>query len=308
MTTLVLGARGFIGRHVVDALARGGARVVAYDRNADAAATTPQVAQVRGDFADTQAVERAIAQHRVTQVVHLVSTTLPKSSNEDVPGDYHANVVQTLKVLDLCVRHGVRTVLFMSSGGTVYGRPLSPRMSERHATDPTCAYGVAKLSIEKYLGLYQHMHGLRRIVVRAANPYGPGQLPLKGQGAVAHFVHRVLHDMPIEVWGDGSIVRDYFHVHDLAELVVTALASEHDGVFNAGSGHGTSLTELVAMVAAATATTPRIDYRPGRRFDVPSVVLDCERAERVLGWRPCITLRDGIAHYVDWYKQHSGVG
>lgn len=308
MTTLVLGARGFIGRHVVDALVAGGSRVVAYDRNADATFAAPQVVQVRGDFADTEALGQAIARHRVRQVVHLVSTSLPQSSNDDVACDYHANVVQTLHLLDLCVLHEVESVLFMSSGGTVYGRPLSATLSEAHATDPTCAYGVAKLSIEKYLALYQHLHGLRHLIVRAANPYGPGQLPIRGQGAVAHFVHRALRGMPIEVWGDGSIVRDYFHVHDLAALVAVALASGHSGVFNAGSGRGTDLSALIALVAAATDTTPAVNHKPGRRFDVPAVVLDCAKSRRLLGWEPRIELHEGIAQYVDWYRQHLATG
>jgi UDP-glucose 4-epimerase len=301
MTTLVIGGCGFIGRHVVDALAASGEPVVIYDRHADASRDSDTVRQVRGDFSAAEDLDRTLARHRISRVVHLVSSTLPKSSNEDMRFDFHSNVMQSLALLDSCVRNGVAKIVYMSSGGTVYGIPRSTPMNETHPTEPTSSYGICKLTVEKYLALYQHLYGLSHVIVRAANPYGPGQDAARGQGVIAQFVRDLREGRPLQVWGDGTIVRDYFHVRDLAELVRRALLSDACGVFNAGSGSGTSINELISILTNVTGVRAEVLYKETRRFDVPAVVLDCAKAAACFNWRATVDLVDGISQYVSWF-------
>jgi len=299
---LILGGCGFIGAHVVNALREDSIPIVVFDVNADPEQSTPRCVYIQGKFSDQALLEKVIDEHGITHIAHLVSTTLPKSSNEDKPYDLSSNVIQTIHLLDICVKHQVQKVLFMSSGGTIYGAPRCVPVAEDHPNDPICSYGISKLAIEKYLYLYRHLHGLNCIALRAANPYGPGQSPFKGQGVIANFVHKMHTQQPLEVWGDGSTVRDYFEVTDLAKLTRLALLSEVGGVFNAGSGVGVSINELITMLRHVFSQNPEVIYREIRGLDVPTIVLDCTAAEREFGWRADTSLKKGIENYVKWYS------
>ncbi len=299
---LILGGCGFIGRHVVDALGEDGISLVVFDINADPGLSKPGCVFVQGKFSEPTQLETVIGQHDITHVAHLVSTTLPKSSNENKPYDLSSNVIQTLHLLDICVKHQVQKILFMSSGGTIYGAPRCVPVAEDHPNDPICSYGISKLTIEKYLFLYRHLHGLNYIALRAANPYGPGQNPFSGQGVIANFVHKMHSQKPLEVWGDGSTVRDYFHARDLANLTKIALFSQENGVFNAGSGVGVSINELIKMLETVVEQPAKVIYKEQRGLDVPAIVLDCSAAERKFGWRAETSLNTGINDYVTWYR------
>lgn len=303
MRVLILGGCGFIGDHIVKELANNGVPLVVFDARADQSKSSPVCVYIQGDFSDEAMLERVIGSQDITHVIHLVSTTLPKSSNEDKSYDLSSNVIQTLVLLDLCVKYKIKKILFMSSGGTIYGAPRSVPVDEFHPNNPICSYGISKLTIEKYLFLYNQLYGLNYIALRAANPYGPGQNPHSGQGIVANFVHKMLSQQPIEVWGDGNIVRDYFYIQDLANLTKIALTSKEIGVFNAGSGVGVSINALVKVLEAVTNYPAEIIYKEQRSLDVPSIVLDCTAAESILGWRARTTLQAGIEDYVYWYKE-----
>lgn len=302
MKALILGGCGFIGKHVSKALAEDGVRSVVFDVYADPGQSTATCTYVQGNFSEPAQLEAVIDQHGITHVVHLVSTTLPKSSNDDKPYDLSSNVIPTLHLLDICVKHQVQKVLFMSSGGTIYGAPHCVPVAEDHPNDPICSYGISKLAIEKYLFLYRHLHGLNYTALRAANPYGPGQNPLSGQGIIANFVHKMHSQQPLEVWGDGSTIRDYFHVRDLASLTKLALLSRETGVFNAGSGVGVSINQLINLLGSVINKPIDVVYKEQRGLDVPSIVLDCSAAETKFGWRASTSLQTGLEDYVKWYR------
>lgn len=301
MTTLLIGGCGFIGAHIVSHLAASGNQVLIYDTNADPANNSDRTTFIKGEFSDLAGLESVFRGYAISHVVHLVSTTLPKSSNDDMKFDLTSNVVQTLGLLDLCVKNQVKKVLFMSSGGTVYGVPHYLPVDEDHPTDPICSYGISKLAIEKYLALYKHLYGLPYVILRAANPYGPGQNPHTGQGIIANYIHRIYNGLPLEVWGDGNIVRDYFDVRDLVTLTSRALFSEYCGVFNAGSGTGTSINELLTFLSDITHATPKIVHKEQRKLDVPAIFLDSAKAGRIFDWHPSVSIPEGIANYIDWY-------
>jgi UDP-glucose 4-epimerase len=223
-------------------------------------------------------------------------------SNKDPAADLQANTVASLHLLELCRAAGVRRIVFVSSGGTVYGVPERVPTPEDAATDPISAYGINKLMVEKYLQLYARLGGAEAVILRVSNPFGPFQNPLRRQGLVAALIETVMAGRPVEVWGDGQVVRDYLYVGDLADAMLAAAV--HDGpdrVLNIGSGVGRSVLEVVEAVCAVLGRSPtEIVHKPSRRADVPVNVLDITRARRTLGWTPRTAWPDGLQRTADW--------
>jgi UDP-glucose 4-epimerase len=266
-----------------------------------APATAAKAEIVTGDFLNYGDLARALSGIEV--VFHLISTTLPKPSNDNPVYDVETNLVGSLRLLELCRAHRVRKVVFSSSGGTVYGVPATVPIAEAHPTEPLCSYGIQKLAIEKYLQLEHALHGLDYCILRPSNPYGERQRTDVAQGAIAVFLERALRGEPIEIWGDGSVVRDYVYVGDVAEAFVRAVSYEGaQRVFNVGSGTGTSLKELIEKIGALLGRKPAVDYRPARRVDVPINVLDSSAAARHLGWRARTPLAQGLQRTCDWMR------
>lgn len=300
--TLILGGSGFIGQHFTAQLLEAGRYVVSYDRLLPYRFTEGVKAYEVGDIAETAKIAEIINRHRITHVVHLVSTTLPSTSNSDVEFDIVSNLIGTIKILDLCVAQRIDKILFMSSGGTVYGVTSGDPVRESHDTNPICSYGIIKLAIEKYLQLYGRLYGLRYSIIRAANPFGPGQYQKQGQGIIAAFVEQMMHNLPLTVWGDGSTVRDFIDVRDLVRLCVLALDSNESDTYNAGSGVGVSIQQLINQLASCMDRAATVDYESSRVVDVPAIVLDCAKAKMALAWSPKISLVDSMKDYIKWYK------
>jgi len=309
-TVLVLGGRGFIGSHLTDALLAQGAKVRILDRiSVQPVSGAPEERvglQIQeGDF--TSVADLDLALDGVDSCDHLVSTTVPQSSNLDPVYDAQTNLLGSLRFIDAAVRHGVQRVVFVSSGGTVYGQPLSVPIREDHPTDPLCAYGITKLAIEKHLELARRLHWLEHVILRLANPYGPRQRPEASQGAIAVFAAKALRGKAIDVWGDGSVVRDFVHITDVVSALIAAITRSdlNHRLFNIGSGHGASINELLDLIRSILSRELSVNYFPARGFDVPKNVLDVTRAGDELGWKPVMSLSDGIRGYLDWLRQIS---
>lgn len=301
---VVLGGNGFIGSNLVEALVAGGRAVAVYDRaEAVFAPRLPGVEYIYGEFGNIGVIADVLREGDV--VYHLVSTTLPATSNEDPGFDVVSNVAATINVLEECVKANVRKVIYISSGGTIYGVPKTVPIPEDHSTDPLCSYGISKLAIEKYLALFRHLHGLDYVVLRPSNPFGRYQNPRAAQGAVSVFMNRLLQGEPINIWGDGSVVRDYLYVDDLVEALVLAGAEPKaiGEVFNIGSGRGLSLNELLQYLERATGLTADVRYSAGRALDVPQVVLDIRKAEGLLGWTPSTDFLDALKRTCAWLAE-----
>ncbi|MCF7821486.1 MAG: NAD-dependent epimerase/dehydratase family protein [Mariprofundaceae bacterium] len=301
MKVLVLGGNGFIGSHVVDHLLAAGHNVRVFGRSPEC--YREPLAQVEyrfGHFDDTSQVAEAL--QGVDAVCHLISTTVPGTSNLDPVADVEGNLVNTLHLLDQMRKKDIRRILYLSSGGTVYGNPEFSPISESHPLNPISSYGVVKVAIEKYLNMYQQLYGFQPIILRPSNPYGPRQGHAGVQGLIGTALARMLAGEPLEIWGDGSIVRDYMHVSDLARLCVAALESDICGVFNAGSGEGHLINEVVNVIREVADHELQVTYREGRSFDVKEVVLDISRAAAQFGWKPGVSLIDGIRDQLQWLK------
>lgn len=302
LKSLVLGGNGFMGTHLVDGLLEDGHRVRIYDRSPNVFRATPKGAEyVEGELGDSGLIRAAV--EGVEVVFHFVNTTIPKTSNDDPVFDVRSNLIDTLGFLESCVEAGVRKVVFASSGGTIYGQPQSVPIAENHPTEPITSYGIVKLAVEKYLALFEHLHGLDYTALRISNPYGPYQNPGGQQGVVPVFLRRLRAGQPVTIWGDGSVVRDYLYISDLVEALKLAAGSgTRQKVLNVGSGRGTSLNELVAIIARVTGERPEVEYVAGRPLDVPANVLDVTRVRDELGWRPRTGLAEGIERTWDWVR------
>lgn len=301
MKCLVLGGAGFIGSHVSQGLLDAGHSVRVFEKKgvnlANLAGIRERLEIVEDDFSDAHGVSQAVS--GMDAVVHLIGTTIPKTSNDDVVYDVTSNVVPTLHLLEACRTRGVKKVLFASSGGTVYGVPERLPIDEDHPTRPISAYGVQKLAIEKYLEVYRRMGGPEYAVLRLANPYGGRQRPDVQQGAVAVFVDRALRGQPVEIWGDGRVVRDYMHISDAVAAFTAALAANGSSrIYNVGSGLGHSLLDLAERVERASGKPVQKKFLPSRDVDVPANVLSVARAQAELGWAPKVSFADGVAQVV----------
>lgn len=304
MRVLIVGGTGFIGSHVVDLLVGEGVDLVVFARGPERfRPPLPQVKYVFGDLADPARVESALS-GGIDAVVHLASTTVPDTATQDPLSDVE-NVRGFVCLLQLCVKHAVKKVVFASSGGTVYGIPKTLPITEEHATDPICSYGATKLAMEKYLSCFARSYGLQYVTLRLANVYGIRQDPERTQGAIAIFLAKALRGEPLTVWGDGSVVRDFVNVRDVARLCFLTLLSTAVGVFNAGSGQGVSINDLLRLISAQLDRSLEIVRQPPREFDVPAVVLDCRKASAVYSWQPQVGLANGLAEVADWLR-HSG--
>jgi len=302
MSNLILGGNGFIGSHLVDRLLAEGQHVRVFDKYEERYRKSNALVDYRyGDFGNRGLLAEALA--GIDTVFHLVSTTLPKTSNDDPAFDVQSNVIETLFLLEQCVSKKIRKVIYISSGGTIYGKPLRLPISEDSPTDPECSYGITKLTIEKYLALFNHLYGLDYAIVRPSNPYGSRQDPLGIQGAISVFLGKVARKEKIEIWGDGEVVRDYVFIEDLVGgIYKAATMSTPSRVFNIGSGEGHSLNAIVDVIRSVTGSGVSIKYAERRSFDVPAIYLDIDRAKKELSWTPAISLETGIEKTWEFVK------
>jgi UDP-glucose 4-epimerase len=302
MKCLVLGGNGFIGSHLVDWLLRAGHRVRVHDcRDELFRKPLSNVEYIRGRLEDRELLRHAL--NSVEVVFHLIGTTLPVTSNENPIMDVQSNVVGTLGLLEECVRADVSRLVFMSSGGTVYGIPRSNPIKESHPTNPICSYGITKLAVEKYLNLFYHLYGLEYMVLRCSNAYGPRQNLWGQQGAIGVFMGKVVRGEPITIWGDGTAVRDYIFVEDVARALVLAAENPRRSLtLNIGSGLGHSLNQVLALIFAVTGRETQVRYESTRKADVPANVLDPTLAANELHWRSEIVLKEGIRRTWAWIQ------
>lgn len=298
----VIGAGGFLGTNLARFLRSRVKDVRCFGRTRAFPDAIQGLSWVTGELAD---VRLAATVAGCDVVVHLASTSTPATADRDIVADAEANVMGTLRLMEHCVAGGVGRLVFLSSGGTIYGIPSRIPTPESAPTDPITAYGVAKLAIEKYLEIFRRRHGLDYRILRVANIYGPYQTADKGQGVVAAFLARALAESPLDIWGDGQVIRDYVFVADVAEAVWAAMF--HTGshrTFNIGGGTGTSVLQIAAIIERLVGCPLTRNFHPARPVDVPISVLDHSLATRELGWNPDVALDQGLAQALAWMRQY----
>ena len=314
MRALVTGAAGFIGSTLVDRLLADGHSVVGLDNlstgramNLEHLADNPAHVFIEADIvtADLQAI---LDEHRPEVVFHLAAQIDVRHSVADPQFDASVNVIGTVRLAEAARRAAVRKIVHTSSGGSIYGTPPQYPTPETVPTDPASPYAAGKVAGEIYLNTFRHLYGVDCSHIAPANVYGPRQDPHGEAGVVAIFAQALLSGKPTKVFGDGSNTRDYVFVDDVVDAFVKASGDTGGGQrFNVGTGIETSDRQLHTAVAKAVGGPDDPEFHPPRLGDLKRSCLDIGSAERVLGWRPQVTLDDGVRRTVGYFRhKHTG--
>ena len=306
MRILVTGGAGFIGSHVVDAYVAAGHEVAVLDNfSTGNEANLNSAAEVhRVDLRDRAAVEKVVASFRPEIVNHhAAQSEVPKSVAD--PGlDAHINIVGGLNLLKASVDHKVKKVIFISTGGALYGEPDVVPADEDHPVRPLSPYGTSKFSFEQYLGTFKRTFGLEFTVLRYANIYGPRQDFYAEEGrVVAIFASRMLERKPVTIDGDGEQSRDMLHVGDAATANLAALERGEGEIFHVSTGVPVSVNDLFRKLAILTDYKIAPNHGPRRKGDVYRIALNNTRARRDLGWEPRVSLEEGLSLTVDYFRE-----
>ena len=302
-TVLVTGGAGFIGSHVVNRFIQEGYDVVVVDDLSTGRReyVNPQATFYQMDITDP-ALGDVLAKEQPRLVSHQAAQiSIPASLREPIH-DAQVNIMGSLNLLEACRAVDVGKIVFASSGGAVYGKPDYLPCDEKHPLRPLAPYSSAKAAIESYLFTYSHSFGLPFTILRYANVYGPRQDPYGEAGVVAIFTLAILEGRSPVIFGSGEQERDFVYVADVAEANLLALQRDAGGVYNIGSGIGTSVNRIFALTKNILPFKSDAQYAPPRAGEVFKIHLDCSLAERELGWRPRITLEDGLARTVDYFR------
>lgn len=307
MNIIILGAAGFIGTNLAITIANSNKnKITLVDKSKSYFSSLekmqlPNITEVESPL--DVSMDFKILQGQDV-VYHLVSTNVPTNSNQHILQDIEANVFFSANLLEACIKYRVKKVVFISSGGTVYGKESKCPLSETTPTNPISSYGLQKITIEKLLYLYNYLYGLDYRIIRLANPYGPYQRPNGILGAVTTFTYRALRGEKVIVYGDGSIIRDFIYIDDAIKGILNIVdgVNKHH-IFNLGSGQGTSIQEVLDTIKKALNCEIKIEYKQGRSVDVPVNFLDISRYEKYYGKLNPIPLIDGIRKTADYMKK-----
>jgi UDP-glucose 4-epimerase len=302
---LVTGGAGFIGSHVVDAYIATGHEVAVIDNlsTGNEANLNPAAQLHRLDLRDRERVESAVREFRPEMVNHHAAQAEVPKSVSDPAFDAQVNLIGGINLLKACTDHGVRKVIFSSTGGALYGEPDVVPADEDHPVRPLSPYGTSKYCFEQYLGTFKRTFGLEYTVLRYANVYGSRQDFMSEEGRViAIFASRMLEGRPLTIDGDGEQSRDMIHVGDVATANLAALEHGGGGTYHVSSGFAVTVNDLFRKLALLTGYTRAAEHGPRRRGDVYRIALDNARALRELGWQPRISLEEGLSLTVDYFR------
>lgn len=308
MNTILLGAAGFIGTNLALQLSKIADNMITVVDKDESYFTNlkkmspPDIKIIGSDMTVSTDFEKILDGQDI--VYHLVSTTVPTTSNKAIPDEISANVLMTSYLLEACVRKKVKKIVFLSSGGTVYGKEAQCPLNEDTPTNPITSYGLQKIAIEKLIYLYNYMYGLDYRIIRLSNPYGPYQRPNGVLGAVTTFTYKALRDEQITVYGDGSVVRDFIYIDD-AINGITKIVNGNSvyKTFNLGCGYGTSIKEVLETIEMTLRKKLDIHYTEIRKVDVPVNYLDITRFESQFGNLNPISLERGITRTAEFMKK-----
>lgn len=280
MKVTLLGGTGFIGSNLIRRLNTiEWIQARSYSRHLPSSDQGVLPSQcIIGDFLDKDRLLQAIIESDV--VVHMISSTVPAIAERNPKYDIETNLCPSIDLFELIPHSSVKKVIFLSSGGTVYGNPQSLPVSETHPLNPIGPYGIVKVSVEHFLQYYARKYGFEYTIARISNPYGTGQRIDGLQGVISAFLYKAIRDEPLQIWGGGNTVRDNIYVDDLTECLVKMICCrEISGVYNVGSGEGRSIIEIINSIQRVTGLNPLVTYTPSVTGTVASTFLDISRRQ-----------------------------
>ncbi len=304
MRILVTGGAGFIGSNVADRFVELGHEVGIFDDLSSGFRefVHPRAKFYAGDLADAGAIDRCVADFHPELVNHHAAQIDVRQSVSDPLRDARVNILGSIGMLQACTRHGVRKVVYASTGGALYGEGRQLPASEDHPVNPESPYGASKHTVEHYLYLWRLLHGLDFTVLRYPNVFGPRQNPHGEAGVNAIFIGLMLEGRRPRIFGDGTAVRDYLYVSDVVEANVLALAKGSGEMLNLGTGVGTSVNDIVRELQDVIGFHEDAIHDPPRPGEVQRIYLDASRARRVLGWEPRVKFTEGLRRTVEWSR------
>ncbi len=310
MNILVTGGAGFIGSNLVDRFIQEGHKVAVID-NLSTGLESNLNKKARFYKVDIRSavIDRIFQKARPDVLCHYAAQIDVRKSTRDPIFDADVNIVGTLNLLDACVKHKAKKVIFASTGGAIYGEQDYFPADEKHPADPLSPYGVTKLTIEKYLHFYRETYGLDFVSLRYANIYGPRQNPFGEAGVVAIFAERLLAGKEAVINGDGTQTRDFVFVDDAVKSNLLALNYPESDIFNIGTGAETDINSIFRLLKKMTRSNQNEIHAPPKPGEQQRSVLDYSKAKRLLGWRPKYSLQEGMAKTVEFFgkrKSKSG--
>ena len=303
MKVLVTGGAGFIGSHLVDRLVQEGNQVIVIDNlSTGKRKQVNKKAQLYKMDIRSKRIERVFRKERPLIVVHLAAQMNVRLSTEDPVFDAEVNILGTLNLLEHAVKHGVRKVSFASSGGAVYGEQEVFPAAESHRTDPLSPYGISKLAGEKYLAYYTNTTGLRHVVLRFGNVYGPRQEPEGEAGVVAIFSKLMLEGGQPIINGTGKQTRDFVYVDDVVESIMVTIGEDIQGIFNVGTGQEATVNECYGIIKELTNSSCKDLYVAAKKGEQFRSVLDVMKLRKGFDWDPQVSLPEGLKMTVEFFK------
>ncbi len=290
---LILGGNGFIGKYIAKSLSLEN-KVIVADHHIDHLEQNSNIAYQQINFTTCNDFTGLL--ENVDTVIQLISTITPNDNTDKIQQEIMDNVFPMIRLLDDMVKCKTKKIVFVSSGGTVYGEHSTEAISEDELKNPICNYGIIKDLIEKYIQLYNLYYNLDYRIIRLANPYSEVTKHGKSQGVIPIFIDQLLDGETIKIWGNGNDIRDYIYIDDAISAILKIM--EYDGkekVFNVGSGIGHTVNQVLNMIIEKlNISNPNICYLENRKCDVKNNVLNIERTKSLIDWVPEVALEDGI--------------
>lgn len=301
MNCLILGGNGFIGFSISLELANLGHNVTIVDRHIPGSELHSNIRFVTCSLQDFHLYEDYL--DRCDVLVHSFSSSFPANTTDVCLHEASIDLVTTIRILDRLSKFKNKKIIFLSSGGVIYGDSTSTSMLETFHASPINSYGIMKRTIEDYICLYNKIHNLPSAIFRISNPYGENQLKRKSHGAVSVFLNKTLNNEIINIWGDGNITRDYIYISDVVYFIIkSSFIETPEVIYNLGTGVGTTLNKLITHISNL-GLSPKVEYSTHRNIDVDYNVLNTQRLYNRFGSHEFLSLDDGLLRLYHHHKK-----
>lgn len=306
-TVLIIGGYGFLGMNIIkyiDDYLKDVYRVIVFDKfpsNRSGLVLNCIEKSYSGDFSDSMMVEKLFSENHIDLVIHSLSTTVP-SQSFNAKYDVESNLVPTIELLNSMARYGVKDIVYISSGGAIYGDSSIGKHKESEDVFPISSYGVVKLAIEKYMMQYAELFGFRPLILRLSNPFGPFHYS-KQQGVCNVALDSAITQKPFVVWGNGTAKKDYIFVTDFVKIMFMLVGNGvHNQVINVGSGNLASVDDILKWVKQLV---PSFSWTYGEasKYDVARFELDTEKLHGLIGNYDFVGIEEGLKRLFEWRKQ-----